>query len=133
MKTYFAPSVIDGYGLFAGEHIPAGTSVWSFDPRVDLILEANCVDQLPIVFKVYFKKYAYLDMRMRKYIICGDDARFINHSDSPSLAGVYPADREYGIDVALREIREGEELTSDYSTFDSDFGSKLNLGPARIV
>lgn len=127
VKTVLAKSLIDGFGLFAGQHIHAGTPVWNFDPYVDLALEATQIDKLSPAFREYFEKYAYLDVRLRKYVICGDDARFVNHSDEPNLVGIYTAGREYGLDIAMREIKEGEELTSDYSTFDSDFGYKLNL------
>jgi SET domain-containing protein len=131
VKTFLAQSLIDGFGLFADQHIPAGTLVWNFDPRVDLALDPTHIDKLSPAFREYFEKYAYLDVRLRKYVICGDDARFVNHSDEPNLVGIYTEGREYGIDIAIREIRQGEELTSDYSTFDSDFGHKLNI-PAHM-
>ena len=126
VKTVLAKSLIDGFGLFAGQHIPAGTLVWNFDPRVDVVLDAPQIGKLSPAFKEYFDKYAYLDVRLRKYVICGDDARFVNHSDEPNIVGIYTVGREYGIDIAIREIKQGEELTSDYSSFDADFGSKLN-------
>ena len=127
VKTVLAQSLIDGFGLFAGQDIPAGTLVWNFDPRVDLSLDAPQIDKLSPAFKEYFDKYAYLDVRLGKYVICGDDARFVNHSDQPNLVGIYTVGREYGIDIAIREIKEGEELTSDYRSFDADFGQKLNM------
>jgi SET domain-containing protein len=127
VKTFLAQSLIDGYGLFAGEDIYAGTVVWSFDPYVDVVLEPNQIDKLSPAFREYSEKYGYLDVRVRKYVICGDDSRFVNHSDTPNLVGIYTVGREYGIDIAIREIKKGEELTSDYSSFDSDFGRKLNL------
>lgn len=132
VKTVLAQSQIDGFGLFADQHIPAGTLVWNFDPRVDLSLEAPQIDKLSPAFKEYFEKYAYLDVRLGKYVICGDDARFVNHSDEPNLVGIYTVGREYGIDVAIREIKQGEELTCDYSSFDADFGSKLSLPPMHM-
>lgn len=127
VKTVLAQSLIDGFGLFADQHIHAGTLVWNFDPYVDLALETTHVDKLSPAFMEYFEKYAYLDIRLRKYVICGDDARFVNHSDQPNLVGIYTVGREYGIDIAIREIKQGEELTSDYSSFDAEFASKLNL------
>lgn len=133
VKTVLAQSLIDGFGLFAGQDIPAGTLVWNFDPRVDLSLDAPQIDKLSPAFKEYFDKYAYLDVRLGKYVICGDDARFVNHSDQPNLVGIYTVGREYGIDIAIREIKEGEELTSDYTTFDADFSSKLNTQPHMPV
>jgi SET domain-containing protein len=133
VKTFLAQSPIDGFGLFARQHIHAGTVVWNFDPRVDLLVETTHVEKLSPAFKEYFEKYSYLDSRVRKYVICGDDSRFVNHSYTPNLVGIYTVGREYGIDIAVREIKRGEELTSDYSTFDADFGSKLNLPNHRHV
>lgn len=127
VKTYLAQSLIDGFGLFAGQLIHPGTVVWNFDPRVDIVLETTQIEKLSPAFREYSEKYGYLDARVRKYVICGDDSRFVNHSDTPNLVGIYTVGREYGIDIAIREIRQGEELTSDYSTFDADFGKKLNI------
>ena len=127
VKTYLAQSLIDGFGLFAGQLIHPGTVVWNFDPRVDIVLETAQIEKLSPAFREYSEKYGYLDARVRKYVICGDDSRFVNHSDTPNLVGIYTAGREYGIDIAIREIKQGEELTSDYSTFDADFGKKLNI------
>ena len=129
VKTFLAQSLIDGFGLFAGEHIHAGTVIWNFDPRVDIVLEATQIEKLSPAFKEYCEKYGYLDARVRKYVICGDDSRFVNHSATPNMVGIYTVGREYGIDIAIREIRKGEELTSDYCTFDADFSNKLNLPP----
>jgi SET domain-containing protein len=127
VKTYLAQSQIDGFGLFAGQDIHAGTAVWSFDPLVDIVLEPTQIRNFSPAFKEYCEKYGYLDVRVGKYVICGDDSRFVNHSDTPNMVGIYTVGREYGIDIAIREIRQGEELTSDYASFDADFGNKLNL------
>ena len=42
--------------------------------------------------------------------MCFDDARFVNHPDAPNVATDYAQD-PYGLDVALRDIAAGEELT----------------------
>lgn len=99
--------------------------IWSFDARIDFVPDADCLDQFPPVGKEYFDKYAYRDVRLGKYVICGDDARFINHSDTPNLVETSAIGQDHGIDMASREIRKGEELTCNYRTFDSDFGRKL--------
>ena len=43
--------------------------------------------------------------------------RFVNHSDAPNVATDYVQD-PYGLDVALRDIAAGEELTMDYANFE---------------
>jgi SET domain-containing protein len=125
VKTYLAPSKIDGLGLFADQYIPAGTLVWKFVGGVDVLVDEDELEKLNPATYEYFKKYAYLDLRIGKYIVCGDDARFVNHSSNPNLVGLYPAGNEFGIDVALQDIEAGEELTSDYGSFDAEFMHKL--------
>ena len=44
---------------------------------------------------------------------------FTNHSCDPNVKHVYLTDTKYKA-VALRDIKCGEQLTNDYSTFDTD-------------
>jgi uncharacterized protein len=127
VKTYLAQSQIEGLGLFADEDIPMGTHVWNFDAKIDLAVEADFIEELSLAAKEYFEKYAYLDVKLKKYVVCGDDARFVNHSDAPNLVETYVVGQEHGVDRASRDIKKGEELTCDYRAFDSDFGIKLKF------
>lgn len=52
------------------------------------------------------------------YVLCADDARYMNHSDDPAARGDYGADPVFGVDIAVRDIEPGEELTCDYTAFD---------------
>jgi hypothetical protein len=53
-----------------------------------------------------------------KYVLCFDDGRFFNHSDSPNVIdGLTPDTAQSSI--AVRDIFPGEELTCDYRTFDA--------------
>ena len=65
----------------------------------------------------FFAHYGYLDRNVKRIILCFDDARFVNHSDTPNVATDYAQD-SYGLDVALRDIAAGEELTMDYGGFE---------------
>jgi hypothetical protein len=67
--------------------------------------------------RTFFSHYGYLDRNVQRIILCFDDARFVNHSDSPNVATDYALDA-YGVDVALRDIARGEELTMDYANFE---------------
>lgn len=53
------------------------------------------------------------------YVLCGDDARFFNHSEDPNCFDFY-SDEEQDLTAARRDIRTGEELTCDYALFDLD-------------
>ena len=54
-----------------------------------------------------------------QYILCSDDARFFNHSDTPNTESREVAGEDEVITVAKRDIQPGEELTDDYRTFEA--------------
>lgn len=107
------PSRIHGLGAFAVAPIAKGTSVWRFTPRFDLDVDPTLLDDLPTNFRDVLLHYGYIDPRLNRFILCCDDARFINHSDYPNMGVRFDLDR-YGIDFASREISAGEEITVDY-------------------
>lgn len=111
-------SPIHGTGLFAVEPIPAGTPTWRFTPGIDLSIHPDMVESFADVARGWFLTYAYLDIRTGLYVLCADDARFMNHSDTPNVGGDYEREPVFGVDVALRDIAVDEELTCDYRTFD---------------
>lgn len=120
-------SAIHGTGLFAAEPIAAGTATWRFTPGVDLALHPDALDRLPEVSREWFEMYAYLDIRTGLYVLCADDGRYMNHSDDPNVGGDYEREPVFGVDVALRDIEAGEELTCDYRTFDRIDREKLHF------
>ena len=125
VKTILAPSAIEGLGLFAGQHIPKGTIVWQFVPGVDAIFDAAEIERLPEVTQDICRRYAYYDRANNKYVLCGDDARFENHSDDSNTAGVYPEGKPFGVDVATRDIQK--ERKSPATTGASTLSSHTNL------
>jgi uncharacterized protein len=127
VKTILAPSSIEGLGVFAAEYIKAGTVVWKFSSDVDLLLSDAEIASLPQIVSEVCKRYAYRHGRQNNYVLCGDDAKFVNHSDDPNTVGVYPPGDDQGLDIAVRDIEEGEEITCDYRTFDPEFTQKLGL------
>lgn len=106
-------SPIHGIGVFAVGAIAAGTEVWRFTPGFDLDVDPAIVESQPPHLRERLLHYGYVDPRLGRYILCCDDARFLNHSDAPNLRTEYALDR-YGIDFAVRDIRPGEELTVNY-------------------
>jgi SET domain-containing protein len=106
-------SPIHGLGVFSVAAIAAGTPVWRFTPGFDLDLDPELVDRQPGPLRRVLLHYGYVDARLRRFILCCDDCRFMNHSDAPNLRVDYAADR-YGVDIAARDIAAGEELTVDY-------------------
>ncbi|HSK31591.1 MAG TPA: SET domain-containing protein [Candidatus Limnocylindria bacterium] len=107
-------SLIHGLGIFAVEPIAKGRPVWRFTPGFDLDLDPSLLDEQPSHFRQTMLHYGYIDIRLNRFILCCDDYRFVNHSDTPNIYVDVGADR-YGIDVAARDIEAGEELTVDYA------------------
>jgi uncharacterized protein len=133
VKTILAPSKIEGLGLFAAQSIPKGSVVWKFIPGVDVLLEASEIEKLPLITQDICRRYAYLDFTSNKYVLCGDDARFVNHSEDPNTAGVYPDGEPFGLDIALRDIPVGEEITCDYRAFDAEFEYKFTASQKNYL
>ena len=112
-----AQSPIHGLGVFAIAPIAKGTQVWRFSEGLDLDLDPAMLDGLAPHRRDALMHYGYIDQSLGRFILCCDDARFINHSDEPNTASDRKRDR-YGIDVALRDIAAGEEITTDYAQFE---------------
>jgi SET domain-containing protein len=87
--------------------------VWRFTPELDLDLDPALLERQPQHLREYLRTYGYVDLRLKRYILCCDEARFINHSVTPNLRPDFARDR-YGVDMAVRDIAAGEELTVDY-------------------
>ena len=118
VKTYPAPSRIEGIGVFAGQDIQKGTVTWKFEPGFDLSFSKEEVGDMPPLTQQFMKKYSVLSMVSGTYVLCNDDARFTNHSASPNLESIIVKGDAEKIARANRDIRKGEELTIDYRTID---------------
>lgn len=124
VKTVLKYSPIHGLGCFADQDISRGTIVWRFDQGIDLVFTESELTGLPDSFREFLKIYAYSPMQEEKkrFILCIDHARHMNHSDDPNLM-----ETPDGLNVANRDIKAGEELTCDYREFDQDFRNKLGI------
>ena len=80
IKAHAGPSRIEGKGLFADEFIPSGTVLWKFDPDYDIVVRPEILQQLNDSEQKNFFKYSYRDTQNGLYVLCCDDARFMNHS-----------------------------------------------------
>jgi SET domain-containing protein len=100
-------------GLFADELIPAGTKIWEFTKGIDKEVSETNVNKLPKLQKDFANsQYPWTE---KYYLIYGDNTRFINHSEEPNVG------EEGDYLVALKDIQVGEELVSDYRTFEENF------------
>lgn len=102
-----------GVGVFATKFIPKGTIVWVLDD-LDMILEEEYVESLDEMRREIIYKYSYLDSEGR-YIVNWDHAKYVNHSFRPNCA-----DTAYELQLAARDIKPGEQLTTDYGVLGED-------------
>ena len=112
VRTELKPSNVHGLGVFAKEFIPKGTRVWEYREGFDYRVSREFVGMLPEPARSTLRHYSAF--WGGGYVISADDARFLNHSETPNLRTFAEPD----IDVALRDIQVGEELFEDYREFD---------------
>jgi uncharacterized protein len=129
VRTRIAPSRVHGIGLFAAERISRGSVVWEFRRGFDAVLSRSDIRNLSSAARVQVENYAYLDLRTGEIILCGDDARFLNHDDDPNVVDD-PAD-PYRC-FARRDLAAGEELLCNYFEFDRTASRKLPAYAKRM-
>jgi len=112
-------SRLHGLGVFATNYIKEGTVIWSFNPLIDRPITFEEFATLPKRIQDYVAHYSYEIAEDKLYVFCGDDGRYMNHSDNPNTKGVDSKDG-YGITIAKCDIKPGEEITCDYREFDDD-------------
>lgn len=113
---------IHGIGLFAAEFIPKGTKTWQYFPEFDIAFTEEQINRMSPCSREQVLHYAYYDKGLDRYILCFDDQRFINHSSHSANIHSTPE-----MDVAARDIKEGEELLCDYYKFDDDYFSRRGI------
>jgi SET domain-containing protein len=110
VTTRIAASPIHGIGLFAAQDIPRGTVIWRLVPEFDLVFDKETFERLPEPARIQVNRYSYLASERGAYVLCGDDARFMNHSATPNTF-----EESEARTVAARDIAAGEEITCDYN------------------
>lgn len=110
VRTYVAPSEIQGLGLFATEFIRKGTPMQVESPIFDIILTQGQMNKLTPIAKAHLETYAWTDDMGLKHIGVDND-KYANHSDNPNM-GVPRKNAE--ITVALRDIEANEEIVESY-------------------
>lgn len=119
VKASVKPSPINGLGLFADEDIKKGTITWKYNPRFDISFDPKEVAQMSDWLQNFIKTYSYLSKESNNYIYSIDDSRFTNHSAKNANIDTIPFPESietYG--VANRDIKKGEEILVNYTTFD---------------
>ena len=109
-----------GYGLFATRLIPRGTFTWVHDD-LDQIVDPQLEHRLPPTLVALLRKYSYLEPRGR--VLCWDHARFLNHACEPNCRST-----GFDLEIAVRDIPPGEQLTDDYGSLNVDYEFECRCG-----
>jgi len=113
VATQLKPSPIHGLGVFLLEPVRAGALIWRFDSRIDRVYTDGELNTLPALVQDYLRTYSTWHQALGLYVLCGDNGRYFNHSDTPTTISNAIS---FGDDHAARDLADGEELTSDYRT-----------------
>jgi SET domain-containing protein len=113
VETELRPSPIHGLGVFLLQPVAKGGLVWRFDSRIDRVYAPTEMASLPAHMQRYLKTYCTWHEGSGLFVLCGDNGRYFNHSATPSTVSDAVS---FGEDHAARDLREGDELTSDYAT-----------------
>jgi uncharacterized protein len=100
-----------GYGVFATQDIPKGTITWALDP-LDQIIDQGKAKAIKEPSEAQLKRYSWVNGSGDR-ILCWDFGRFMNHSCEPNSVG--PGKLEF--EIAVRDIKAGEEVVCDYGSF----------------
>lgn len=96
-----------GYGVVATEFIPAGTITWALD-KLDRIFTPEEFKAMDLIYQNILDVYTFRNNK-GAYILCWDNARFVNHSFNSNCLTT-----AYDFEIAIRDIQAGEQLTDDY-------------------
>ena len=113
VETELRPSPIHGLGVFLSEAVMAGQLIWRFDSRIDRVFSDAELREMPGRLQNFLRTYSTLHNDLQLWVLCGDNGRHFNHSDTPNTHSLGIA---FGDDVAASDLPRGTELTSDYRT-----------------
>lgn len=99
-----------GLGLVATRPIPRGTVTWVMC-ELEQVFAPQALARIGDPYRTYLEKYAYAS-DAGDHILCCDVGRYLNHSCEPNTLTLPGTELE----VAVRDIAAGEELTDDYGT-----------------
>ena len=111
VETELKPSAIHGIGIFLTEPVAKGGLIWRFDSRIDRVYSEEEIASLSDLGKQFLETYSTWHEGVKLWVLCGDNGRHFNHSDTPNTVSDGAA---FGTDVAAFDLPAGTELTSDY-------------------
>ncbi|MGB0087508.1 MAG: SET domain-containing protein-lysine N-methyltransferase [Rhodomicrobiaceae bacterium] len=117
VRTYVAPSTIEGLGVYAEEFIPSGTLIWQLNPKFVATFSRGDIEDFPPHIREFVEKYSFPHLERNDLLVVElDNGRFMNHTEEPNTDFT-----EFSNGYATRDIHEGEEITCNYHEFDPTF------------
>lgn len=113
-----------GHAVYATRFIPRGTIVWTLC-ELDIRLPPARVAVLALAYRAIIDRYAYGDADGDR-ILCWDHGRYVNHACDPAMVGAGPE-----VEIAVRDLRPGDELTCDYGTLNLVQALQCRCGAAN--
>jgi len=98
---------VKGFGIVATAPIPRGTVTWVFD-ELDRVFSPKQLQKLHPACRESVIQYSYRN-NSGHFVFCWDNEKYINHSFHPNCCHT-----PYNIEIAIRDIAPGDELTNDY-------------------
>lgn len=114
-----------GYGVFATKDIPKGSITWALDP-LDQVMDKARVASVWRQHKQMLLRYTWTNERGER-ILCWDFARYMNHHCEANTFGPGTFDFE----IAVRDIKAGEQLTCDYATLNLEDPLRCGCGSPK--
>jgi uncharacterized protein len=113
-----------GYGLFATQDIPKGTMVYVRDELEHAISQEDFLKYSnPIQNQI--EKYSYIDEKGDR-IVSWDFGKYVNHNCQPNTIST-----GYGFEIAIRDIKKGEEITDEYGIFNLEYEMECFCGAEK--
>jgi uncharacterized protein len=110
-----------GYGVFAKKPIPKGTITYVRDSLEIYISPSEFRKHAPAM-QAEIEKYSFIDDEGFR-IVSWDFAKYVNHS-----CGCNTMSTGYGFEIAIRDIKAGEQLTDEYGIFNVPYEMECGCG-----
>ena len=131
IKTYLDRDEYGGRGVFAAAPVRKGEIVWKYSEATTRILT---IEEYKTIVAAggkmadtlrrycYPAKFVYKGLEQRVLLHDLDNGSFMNHSDTPNTGQIVDPshphyDKRDNLNIALRDIAKGEQLTYDYFAF----------------
>lgn len=87
------------------------------------MLSDDSYNELPNDAKTLISHFGYYNSKEGGWCLCGDNARYTNHSTTPNMQACN--DTKVLVSIAVKDISVGDEITEDYYYFDEKAEEKL--------